>query len=200
MFRPSEETLIVLQQSGFPKGIITEVLLDYLDCLKQYPDLWEGSDKDFVLYLRSKHVRLSSKIETRLNGFGFWTPSDSQVKKLIGEGYWREIIGHLLLDFVVQPLPNKIVVSKFGYFHHYLRRVLPLTDLCIERWKPNSVLRSSIAQLYGINENHESLYLEHFKTTVVQKKVPAHLIPRFYFNFVKMNTKRIVANNYAVAV
>lgn len=191
MFAPNTETLTVLEQAGYSKTDIQNAVVEYGSMVNSYPDLVEPTDKDFAIFFTSKFAVQSRSVDRLLYGSDVWAPGNAELKTLEGEGYWREIISAALLDYYSRPRRPNGVISKFALFRSYLRRLEPLAPVPISRWYPSSYLCRLIENEFGIDVKTYSLFMGHFQGLAECKQVQEHLVPRFFFNFIKHNRNRI---------
>lgn len=159
--------------------------------VSQYPDLVAPTDKDFALFFTSKFPVQSSSVDRVLFGGDVWAPGNAELKTLEGEGYWREIIAAALLNYYSKPRRPIGVISKFALFRSYLRRLEPLTATPLSHWYPSNYLCRLIESEFAISTTTYSVFMPHFLQSAARKEVPKHLVPRFFFNFVKHNRNRI---------
>lgn len=191
MFAPNSETLTVLEQAGYSKRDIQNAVAEYGSMASSYPDLVVPTDKDFAVFFTSKFAAQSSSVDRVLYGSDVWAPGNAELKTLEGEGYWREIVSAALLDYYSKPRRPNGVISKFALFRSYLRRLEPLATIPISQWYPSNYLCRLIENEFGIGVTSYSVFMPHFLNLAEHKQVQEHLIPRFFFNFVKHNRDRI---------
>lgn len=191
MFAPNTETLTVLEQAGYSKADIANAVAEYGSMASSYPDLVVPTDKDFAMFFTSKFAVQSSSVDRVLYGSDVWAPGNAELKTLEGEGYWREIISSALLDYYSRPRRPKGVISKFALFRSYLRRLEPLKATPISQWYPSNYLCRLIENEFSITPTSYVAFMTHFLQLAERKHVQEHLVPRFFFNFVKQNRNRI---------
>lgn len=191
MFAPKTETLTVLEQAGYSKADIENAVTEYGSMASRYPDLVVPTDKDFAIFFTSKFAAQSSSVDRVLYGGDVWAPGNVELKTLEGEGYWREIISAALLDYYSKPRRPRGVISKFALFRAYLRRLEPLKAMPISQWYPSNYLCRLIENEFAITPASYVAFMTHFLELAERKQVQGHLVPRFFFNFVKQNQNRI---------
>lgn len=191
MFAPDTETLTVLEQAGYSKEDIKNAVAEYASMASSYPDLVVPTDKDFALFFTTKFSVQSSLVDRVLYGSDIWAPGNAELKTLEGEGYWREMISSALLDYYSKPRSPKGAISKFALFRSYLRRLEPFKAMPISQWYPSNYLCQLIEKEFAITPASYVSFMTHFRELAERKHVQEHLVPKFFFNFVRQNQKQI---------
>ena len=191
-FTPDSETLLILEQAGFPKDEIHSALIDYSYLITRYPDLVKPSTPDFALFLKTKYYKTAVSVSKNMKGDDIWVPGKAEIEKLEDEGYWREIISSALIDYLTNWKSWENTVSKFAIFRSYLRKKLPLELIISENWYPNAYLIAQVSADLQIEEKIYCTFWDHFTNLVYQNKIEGRFVPRYFYNFVKKNRDKIL--------
>lgn len=191
-FKPESETLLVLEQAGFPRNEIETALTEYKDLVEKYPDLVNPSCKDFTLFLKTRFRKSANDVANNMNGSDLWVPSIAEIAKLEQEGYWREIISNALIDHLTSRGGRKGAISKFAIFRSYLREKLLLDFIDSANWYPNAYLIALVRNELQIGEQAYTSFWGHFIDLAAKREIEGRFVPRYFYNFVKKNRDRII--------
>lgn len=182
---PGDETLLVLNQIGYPRILLKKAKESYLELSEKYPNFYIKTDQDFVAHLRVKWFKESILIEGKYRKLKFWIPSKEEYQVMEQEGYWKEAIDNQLSEFIFSI--NNIAISRFGLFKHYLKKQIPLHDISLSTWYPSKALIGIVLTELFIHESDYDLFFSNFLEVAGRKEVDGYLLPKFFFNFIKTN-------------
>lgn len=189
---PSSETLLVLKQVGYSRKLLETAITEYQKNISRFSISSLNADNEFFSFLRRNWPRESNEVDARHRSVSGFLLTKAQLKELIGLGYWLEVVDNQLAHFVLdENQHNPIIVSRYGLFKDYLKRRVPLGNLSPESWYPTKALVGTIFTELLVNEKDFDLFFDNFLEAVERRDVATHLLPRFFFNFVKKNQKKI---------
>lgn len=192
-WEPDSETMLVLQQAGYSQEILNQALGRYQNYCTNMPEYYEKTDKDFVLFLRSTWIDQSLAVENKINDLKTWRPTARENEKLHELGYWPELIENQLSFFVEQGNHNgRVIISKFALFKSFIRHRVPVNNITLENWYPSKALIATIYTELLVYEDTFIYFFDIFLQLAEEKSVPGHLVPRFFYSFIKKNQTKIL--------
>ncbi len=192
MYCPLDETLLVLEQAGFTKANIQEAVKAYAAAAKEHPTIVVTSDRDFTQFIKAKFPAQARAVDRNLNNSDMWSPGNTELSMLEGEGYWQEIISAALLEFHTKPRKSNGVISKQAVFRSYLKTLEPLKTLPADQWRPSDYLTRLVENELGVHRRCHDNFMTHFRALAQARSVKENLLPRFFYNFVKKNRDLIL--------
>ncbi|WP_339673895.1 hypothetical protein [Dasania marina] len=197
-WKPSSEAQLVLRQIGYPSTLIETAIAEYQSAISKRPGYCMSRDHDFVTFLRTRFFRQSVVIEAKHRKIGLWQPTTLQYKELEDLGYWKEVIDNQLSHFIFDGNQStEIVISKYGLFKDYLQRRVPIANLDISNWRPSKSLTATIFTELIVYEEDFDLFFVDFLALAKKRGVESHLLPRFFFSFIKKNQVKIWNKGFA---
>ena len=172
MFKPSNEAILVLQQSGYSSNLLISNIEAYNKVLKNYPDMCKDTDKDFAIYLKCNNPVITKAIEKNLYSLKNWKLSDKELDDLNSLGYWREIALFFITDFIVYHTSmNSNLISPFNVYKKFLLSSVGLDrDRVLESWVPGHKLSYYYQCQHSLNQNDQHQLLRSFKANVLTRE------------------------------
>lgn len=184
----------VLAQMGYDADVLRRVRQEYLELIADFPALTEPTDHAFVIHLRARETRTSAQLRKRMATHVHWMPSKAEIGLLVEEGYWPEIIDHVLFIFKMEALEKTVISeSKFAVFRRFLRRSLPLPTQHPQEWLPNTYFTSLVEQRLLIKSHHYSAFWEVLERSFLKTGAKPQLKPKYCYLFIERNRERILS-------
>lgn len=184
----------VLAQMGYDADVLRRVRQEYLELIADFPALTEPTDQAFAIHLRARETKTTAQIRKRLATHVYWMPSKAEIRRLVEEGYWPEIIEHILLIFKIEALEKTVISeSKFAVFRRFLRRSLPLPTQHPEEWVPNTHFKSLVEQRLLIESHHYSAFWKLLERSFLKTGAKPQLKPKYCYLFIERNRKQILS-------
>lgn len=122
-WRPSRETLRVLQQFGYSDAALNDALVFFRGLVKDYPSVISLTDKCFCSWLADRSRGETDALLKRHGTKVQWRPTQKEWQYLLDEGFSEDYLTHRLDVFrLKEAVRDGITFSPFLRFLKFIKR------------------------------------------------------------------------------